>query len=413
MRKLIRKILFVAALAALASQSHATTFAPIQLLNPSGSTIGQVITSTGASSAPAWANVSISSLTGVLGIANGGTGQTTAAAAAHALGLGSNDTPTFFGVTINGSTAHGLIVGEGNGVPVAYTAAGTSGQALLSGGASADPAYGALALSALATQAANTVLANATASSATPTAFSMPSCSTSASALNWTTSTGFTCNASVNAATLGGATFASPGAIGGTTAGSGAFTTLSASSTVSGSGFSTYLASPPAIGTTASAAGKFTTLQATSTITPSTTAGIVGTTAADNAQAGSDGEFASNTTSGTAITSGTTVNATSVSLTAGDWNCWGQALYVPSAGAVVADLAAGITTTSATLPASPDTTYLGVTLATGGTGTTSMNPMIKRINVSSTTTVYLVAEASSVTVASASVNGYIQCRRVR
>ena len=53
---------------------------------------------------------------------------------------------------------------------------------------------------------------------------------------------------------------ASPGPIGGTTPSSGAFTTLSASSTVSGAGFSTYLASPPAIGGSAAAAGTFTTL---------------------------------------------------------------------------------------------------------------------------------------------------------
>jgi hypothetical protein len=62
---------------------------------------------------------------------------------------------------------------------------------------------------------------------------------------------------------------ASPPAIGGTTAAAGAFTTLSASSTVSGTGFSTYLASPPAIGGTAAAAGTFTTLSgATSVTTP-------------------------------------------------------------------------------------------------------------------------------------------------
>jgi hypothetical protein len=48
--------------------------------------------------------------------------------------------------------------------------------------------------------------------------------------------------------------------IGATTASTGAFTTLSASSTVSGTGFSTYLASPPAIGGTAAAAGTFTQL---------------------------------------------------------------------------------------------------------------------------------------------------------
>jgi hypothetical protein len=54
-------------------------------------------------------------------------------------------------------------------------------------------------------------------------------------------------------------------AIGATTPAAGAFTTLSASSTVSGTGFSTYLASPPAIGGTAAAAGKFTTLESTGT----------------------------------------------------------------------------------------------------------------------------------------------------
>jgi hypothetical protein len=63
----------------------------------------------------------------------------------------------------------------------------------------------------------------------------------------------------LNASSLSGATFASPGSIGSTTAGTGAFTTLSASSTVSGAGFTTYFASPPALGTTAPAEVKATT----------------------------------------------------------------------------------------------------------------------------------------------------------
>lgn len=50
--------------------------------------------------------------------------------------------------------------------------------------------------------------------------------------------------------------------IGSTTPGTGAFTTLSASSTVSGTGFSTYLASPPAIGSGTPGTGAFTTLSA-------------------------------------------------------------------------------------------------------------------------------------------------------
>jgi hypothetical protein len=53
--------------------------------------------------------------------------------------------------------------------------------------------------------------------------------------------------------------------VGATTPSTGAFTTLSASSTVSGTGFSTYLASPPAIGGTTPAAGTFTTLSLTGT----------------------------------------------------------------------------------------------------------------------------------------------------
>jgi hypothetical protein len=72
----------------------------------------------------------------------------------------------------------------------------------------------------------NTLLGNATSGTATPLALSVGTCSTSASALNWTTNTGFGCNTAVNAATLGGATFAAPGAIGGTTAAAGTFTTL-------------------------------------------------------------------------------------------------------------------------------------------------------------------------------------------
>ena len=97
--------------------------------------------------------------------------------------------------------------------------------------------------------------------------------------------------ANLNASSLNGATFAAPGAIGGTTPAAitgttitantafsgphngtvgattpntGSFTTLAASSTVSGTGFSTYLASPPAIGGTTPAAGTFTALSSTS-----------------------------------------------------------------------------------------------------------------------------------------------------
>lgn len=59
-----------------------------------------------------------------------------------------------------------------------------------------------ITLGNLTQQAANTVLANATGSTANVAAFAMPSCSTSSSALQWTSGTGFTCYA--NSATTTG-----------------------------------------------------------------------------------------------------------------------------------------------------------------------------------------------------------------
>ena len=75
-------------------------------------------------------------------------------------------------------------------------------------------------------------------------------------------------NLTFNGTTLTAAGLSGPlnGTVGATTPSTGAFTTLSASSTVSGTGFSTYLASPPAIGGTAPAAGAFTTLTASTAI---------------------------------------------------------------------------------------------------------------------------------------------------
>ena len=72
----------------------------------------------------------------------------------------------------------------------------------------------------------------------------------------------FTFNNSTGVVTATGFSGAVNGTVGATTPSTGSFTTLAASSTVSGTGFSTYLASPPAIGGTAPAAGTFTTAKA-------------------------------------------------------------------------------------------------------------------------------------------------------
>ena len=91
-------------------------------------------------------------------------------------------------------------------------------------------ATGKVGLANLAAQAANTVVTNATASSASPTAVAVPSCSAATNALQWTSGSGFACNTAVNAATLNGATFAAPSAIGSTTPAAGTFTTATANS---------------------------------------------------------------------------------------------------------------------------------------------------------------------------------------
>jgi hypothetical protein len=65
--------------------------------------------------------------------------------------------------------------------------------------------------------------------------------------------------ANLNVDQLDGADWASPAAIGSTTPAGAAFTTLAASSTITGAGFTNYFASPPALGTTAPAEVKATT----------------------------------------------------------------------------------------------------------------------------------------------------------
>ncbi len=140
------------------------------------------------------------------------------------------------------------------------------------------------------TGATNTVIGNKTSATAAPTYMAVGSCSTSGSALKWTTNTGFGCNTSIDAATLGGATFAAPGSIGSGTAAAGAFSTLSATgqitstlatgtapfsiaSTTNVANLNASLlngatfAAPGAIGGGTPSAGAFTTISATGQIT--------------------------------------------------------------------------------------------------------------------------------------------------
>ena len=171
------------------------------------------------------------------------------------------------------------------------------------------------------------------------------------------------------------------------------------------------------VGATTPSTGAFTTITASSTITPSTTSGIVGTTLADNAQAGSVGEYVSATVaSGSPVnlpSAGTFVNVTSISLTAGDWDVSGLMAFSIQSGTVtlVNYLTADTSTTSA------DGGTLGSLVQTQApypnTATILIAVPTYRYNFSSTTTVYLNARASFTGTATYGGYGAIRARRVR
>lgn len=130
-----------------------------------------------------------------------------------------------------------------------------------------------------------------------------------------------------------------------------------------------------------------------------TTPNIVGVTDASSAAAGSVGEVISSVIlvgSAVSLTSTVTANVTSISLTAGDWDVTGEVWLNPAGTTVTAYALAGITTTSATMPTVPATNTS--TSQVFVPATASDNPVIPvspaRINVSGTTTVYLVGSAS-------------------
>ena len=206
------------------------------------------------------------------------------------------------------------------------------------------------------------------------------------------------------------------GTVGATTPNTVAATTLSASSTVSGTGFSTYLASPPAIGGTAPNTGAFTTLSTTGAITPSQTAGIVGTTTNNNANTGSFGEYIESvipSASEVALTTGVAANITSISLTAGDWEVTGLIMFDVNGTTTFSNGFGWASTTSATLP-SLDLAVRAHFIWNGTTlvGTPAISLPVVRFSLSTTTTVYFSAY-SNFGVSTCKAFGAIRARRMR
>lgn len=160
------------------------------------------------------------------------------------------------------------------------------------------------------------------------------------------------------------------------------------------------------IGATTPAAGKFTTVIATSTITPSSTAGIVGTTTNDNANTGSVGEFLTTAGGSVAATTSVPLNATSVALTAGDWDVWGACQFTP-AGTISLFLT-GVSTVSNTRPSGVGGEQV---LSFSTTAGQVLASPVQRVSLASSGTAYLVVMATFT--ATLNVQGTIYARRVR
>lgn len=146
---------------------------------------------------------------------------------------------------------------------------------------------------------------------------------------------------------------------------------------------------------------------------------IKGTGTSDNASAGYVGEFVTATLgigSAVSLTTNVVANVTTLSLTAGDWDVWGEVWYGGGSTTNYTLCTAAINVTSATLTAAPNATYPQVQQTPSGNIGASGAPVvptsISRISVASTTTVYLLAFAVF-TVSTLAAYGVIRARRVR
>jgi len=231
-------------------------------------------------------SIPVANATGTLAVANGGTGVTAST------GSGSvvlNTSPTLTTPTlispVLGTPTSGSLVATTN-IPVA-NATGTLAVANGGTGLTATPTNGQIDIGngsgftrTTLTAGTNVTITNGSGSITIAASGAGGSPGGSNTQVQYNNSGAFagSANLTFDGTTLTAAGLSGPhnGTVGATTASTGAFTTLSASSTVSGTGFSTYLASPPAIGGTAAAAGTFTTgTFNTSTVHKGATSGTV------------------------------------------------------------------------------------------------------------------------------------------
>jgi hypothetical protein len=298
------KRLFAAALLALSSIAFGATLNPVQLLNPAGSTTGQAIVSTGPTTAPTWGNVPVTAVTGVLPVANGGTGFATF------------------------NTGDVLVGGTGGSLTTVNT--NSSGLPLISSGTGFPPVFTPLTLAGGGTSATTAAQARTNLGAAA-------------------TSAGLNQFAATTSAQLAGVV-----------------------SDETGSGSLVFGTSP--------------------TIT---TPAIVGVTNASSAAAGNVGQVIPATGTAIALSNATPANLTSISLPAGDWWVFGSVAFAATGGTTPTVWTAGINTTSATLPGAVDLVQITATMPASAFASLAV-PMV-HVNVSATTTVFLVGQINGTT----------------
>lgn len=143
----------------------------------------------------------------------------------------------------------------------------------------------------------------------------------------------------------------------------------------------------------------------------------VGTTAGGNATAGSIGEVLNSVilvAATASVTTATPANITTLSLTAGDWDVSGDCAYVPASSTSITQLQCGIGTTTATIPLPADGGLVQFVTAANvfGANTAVLAIPTVRVNLSATTTIYLVTN-QVFTVSTMTAYGGIRARRVR
>jgi hypothetical protein len=150
---------------------------------------------------------------------------------------------------------------------------------------------------------------------------------------------------------------------------------------------------------------------------------VKGTSTNDNANAGYIGELITSTVatgSAVALTTATTANVTSISLTAGDWDVSAVVDYNFGATTSYTQITAGISLTSATLASQTGGGGLGTdpnsAFATPAQVPTALSFSVEvapvRVSISATTTVFLVTNCTF-TVSTLAAFGTIRARRVR